>query len=107
MKGDSMKAKKGDWVKIHSIVLTPGERAPQVPDDTKKVPLETWVKGFLQEDAALGDTVCVKTYTGREVKGTLVEIAPTFKHSFGENIPELLEIGQQLRAILFGGDADE
>ena len=102
-----MKANKGDWVKIHSIVLTPEERAPQVPGDTKKVPLETWVKGFLLDDATMGDEVEVKTYTGRLVKGTLIEIAPTFEHSFGDNVPELLEIGQQLRQILFGGDADE
>lgn len=101
-----MKAKKGDWVKIHSIVLKPEERAPQVPDDTKLVPLETWVKGFLQEDAELGDLVKVETYTGRFVEGTLVETAPTFRHSFGENVPELLQIGKQLREILFGG-ADE
>lgn len=101
-----MKAKKGDWVKIHSIVLKPEERAPQVPADTKLVPLETWVKGFLQADAEMGDIVKVETYTGRCVEGTLVEIAPTFKHSFGQNIPELLQIGQQLRSILFGG-ADE
>lgn len=102
-----MKAKKGEWVKIHSIVLTPEQRAPQVPEDTKKVPLETWVKGFLLDDASVGEEVEVKTYTGRLVKGTLIEVAPTFKHSFGENIPELLEIGQQLRQILFGGEADE
>lgn len=99
-----MRAKKGEWVKIYSIVLKPEERAPQVPEDTKKVPLETWVKGFLLEDANKGDLVKVKTYTGRVVEGTLVEIAPTFRHSFGENVPELLEIGQQLREILFGGD---
>ena len=78
-----------------------------MPEDTKLVPLETWVKGFLLEEANLGDWVKVKTYTGREVEGTLTEIAPTFKHSFGENVPELLKIGQQLREILFGGDADE
>lgn len=97
-------AKKGDWVKIHSIVLQPEERAPQVPDDTKKVPLETWVKGYLQSDANVGDEVEVKTYTGRYEKGTLIECAPTFNHSFGDNVPELLEIGHQLRDILFGGD---
>ncbi len=39
-------AKKGDWVQIHQIVLKPEERAPQVPEDTKKVPLEFWVKGY-------------------------------------------------------------
>ena len=36
-------AKKGDWVLTHTIVLTPAERAPQVPEDTHKVPLEMWV----------------------------------------------------------------
>ncbi len=102
-----MKAKKGDWVKIHNIVFTPEQRAPQVPEDTKKVALETWVKGFVETDAEIGDLVKVKTYTGRDVEGTLVEIKPTFNHSFGDNIPELLEIGLQLRSILFGGEADE
>lgn len=105
--GEFMKAVKGDWVKIHSIVFTPEQRAPQVPEDTKKVPLETWVKGFIEDDAEIGDTVKVKTYTGRTVEGTLVEIRPTYSHSFGDNIPELLEIGLQLRSILFGGEADE
>lgn len=40
-------AKKGDWVLIHKIVLSPEERAPQVPDDTKKVPLEIGLKAIL------------------------------------------------------------
>ena len=57
--------------------------------------------------AIKGDAVTVKTYTGRTVEGTLVEVKPTFDHSFGDNIPELLEIGLQLRSILFGGEADE
>ena len=35
-----MDAKINDWVIIHNIVLTPEERAPQVPEDTKKVSLE-------------------------------------------------------------------
>ncbi|NYB75393.1 2-amino-4-ketopentanoate thiolase, partial [Sedimentibacter hydroxybenzoicus DSM 7310] len=42
--------KKGEWVLIHRNVLEPSERAPQVPDDTKQVPLEMWIKGYLQED---------------------------------------------------------
>lgn len=101
-----MKAKKGQWVKIHSIVFTSDERAPQVPDDTKKVPLEMWVKGYILEDGELGDLVEVKTMTGRIVKGNLLEINPTYKHSYGDHIPELLEIGTQLREILFE-DGDE
>jgi len=39
-------AKKGDWVQIQVTILHPEERAPQVPEDTKKVPLEMRVKGF-------------------------------------------------------------
>jgi hypothetical protein len=37
--------KKGSWVQIHYIVLQPSERADNVPEDTKQVPLELWVKG--------------------------------------------------------------
>ena len=36
-------AKKGDWVLTHNIILTPQQRAPQVPEDTHGVPLEMWV----------------------------------------------------------------
>ena len=41
-------AKKGDWVQIHNIVLTPEERSSALPEDTKSHPLEMWVKGYLQ-----------------------------------------------------------
>ena len=44
----------GTWVEIHSIVLPAGERAPQVPDDTRRLPLEMRVKGCLVAPAALG-----------------------------------------------------
>ena len=46
--------KKGDWVRIHRVVLQPWERAAAVPEDTKRVPLELWVKGYLCADAAIG-----------------------------------------------------
>jgi sulfur transfer protein SufE len=39
-----LKAKKGDWVQVYRVVLEAGERAPQVPEDTAKVPLEMKVK---------------------------------------------------------------
>jgi hypothetical protein len=102
-----MNAKKGEWVKIYRVILKPEERAPQVPDDTKLVPLEMWVKGFITADAELGDIVEVKTITGRMESGKLVEINPTYTHSFGNFIPELLQIGLDLKQILFGGDSDE
>ncbi|MGX7023272.1 2-amino-4-oxopentanoate thiolase subunit OrtA [Vagococcus hydrophili] len=96
--------KKNEWVQVHSVVLTSDQRAPQVPDDTKSVPLEMWVKGFLTEDAELGEMVTVKTVTGRLVEGKLIQVHPTFRHSFGEFVPEILEIDQTIRKELFGGD---
>lgn len=95
------KAKQGDWVKIHSIVLKPGERAANIPEDTKKVPLELWAKGWLEEkEASIGAEVTVKTVTGRLLKGNLSAINPAIEHDFGEPIPELLEIGVELRKLL-------
>ncbi len=96
--------KKGEWVRIHKNILDASGRAPQVPDDTKQVPLEMWVKGFLLEDAEMGDEVTVETVTGRHETGKLIEVNPYYTHSFGKFVPELLQIDKQVREILFGGD---
>ena len=96
-------ANKGDWVRIHSVILQPGERAAAVPEDTKQVPLEQWTKGYLQADAALGEEASVITRTGRFVSGTLVDDAPHYTHSFGDFVPELQEAGDEAFAFLFGG----
>ena len=96
--------KKGEWVRIHKIILTPSERAPQVPDDTKVVPLEMWDKGFLQADAELGEEVEIETVTGRRETGRLIEVNPYYDHDYGKFIPELLAIDKQVRGIVFGGD---
>ena len=97
--------KKGEWVRIHRIILQPSERAPQVPDDTKKVPLEMWTKGYLDEDAEMGSEVSVTTATGRKETGTLIDVNACYKHDFGEFVPELLAIDRQVRGILFGGES--
>jgi hypothetical protein len=94
---------KNSWVLIHRIILEAGERASQVPEDTKKVPLEMWVKGSLQTDAELGAEVEVLTGTGRRERGTLLEVNPSYKHGFGDFIPELLEINRSVRTIVFEG----
>ena len=96
--------KKGEWVRIHRIILQPSERAPQVPEDTKQVPLEMWDKGFLLEDAAMGDEVTIETVTGRNETGTLIEVNPYYEHDFGKFVPELLAIDKQVRDMVFGGD---
>ena len=97
-------AKKGDWVLTHTIVLTPDQRAPQLPEDTRKVPLEMWIKGHLNEDAEIGDIVSITTRSGRVTEGKLIEVNPRFNHDFGDCVPEILEIGDTVRGILFGGE---
>lgn len=97
-------AKKGDWVQIHNIVLTPAERSESLPEDTHSHPLEMWVKGWLQQDAELGDSVEVITRTGRHASGELVDEAPYFTHNFGFLVPEVLKIGDMVREITFGGE---
>ncbi len=96
--------KKDTWVLLHRNILEPAERAPQVPEDTKKVPLEMWIKGYLNEDANIGDEVTVTTRTGRKEKGTLLEEEPYYKHDYGKFVPELLVISEQVREIVFGGE---
>jgi len=91
---------KGTWVQIHRIVLPQGERAPQVPEETQKVPLEMRVKGFLVEPGHLGEEVEIITPVGRHVSGTLSDINPPYTHSFGPPIPELTSVGREVRAIL-------
>jgi hypothetical protein len=92
--------KKGSWVEIHRVILTPQERAPQVPDDTKRVPLEMRVKGFLASDAKIGDEVTILTAAGRTVTGRLVEVNPAYTHGFGPPVPELTPIGREVRQIV-------
>jgi 2-amino-4-ketopentanoate thiolase alpha subunit len=102
-----MKATKGDWVQIHNIVLQKEQRAPQVPDDTKQVPLEMWVKGVISQDGEIGQQVQIETVTGRKVTGKLVDIYPSYQFGYGKSVPQLLYIGRQVREILQGGEGNE
>lgn len=97
-------AKKGDWVQIHNVVLTPDERSNSLPEDTKTNPLEMWVKGYLVNDAEIGENAEVITRTGRHATGVVVKVNPYFEHNFGFFIPEVLEIGNTARKITFGGE---
>ncbi len=96
--------KKGQWVRIHSVVLKADERTAKLPEDTQKCDLQMWTKGFLQEDAEIGDEVTVLTASNRLEKGTLIEVDPYYTHSYGKFVPEIVQIDKQLRDILFGGD---
>ena len=91
---------QGTWVEIHRVVLPPGERAPGIPADTGRVPLEMRVKGFLAAPASLGDEAEVITAAGRRLSGTLSGVNPAYSHGFGAPIPELSAIGEEIRAML-------
>ncbi|ABW20355.1 2-amino-4-oxopentanoate thiolase subunit OrtA [Alkaliphilus oremlandii] len=94
-------ATKNDWVEIENLILSPEERAPQLPEDTKAVPLKMWVKGFLlDEEAKIGDEVSIRTLTDRITKGILVAVKPRHIHDFGEPEPCLLTIGMEVRKEL-------
>lgn len=84
---------KGTWVEIEQVVLTPVERAPTLPADTRQVPYMLRVSGFLLDDAEIGQEVRICTLIGRVLSGTLKTINPSYTHSFGQTIQELLDIG--------------
>jgi len=96
-----LEAVRGQWVQIHKIILKPGERAPQVPEDTAEVPFELRVKGYLQDEkAVIGDLVTIKTPIGREVKGQLIDIEPRYTHDFGDHVSVLDEAGAELQELM-------
>ena len=90
------KITKGTWVEIEQIVLTPAERAHSLPEETRKVPSILHVSGFLQHDAEMSQQVTIRTIIGRELNGTLKTVNPSYHHSFGTTVPELLTIGTEV-----------
>ncbi len=102
---DTARALKGDWVEIKEVILPPGQRAPQVPPDTQGVPLEMRVRGYLLQDAAVGNRARIRTLIGRHVEGILTQVRPRYPHDFGEVVPELLPIGEELWAFLKKAEA--
>jgi len=102
MSGKPAIVPRGRWARIHRLELAPSERAPGIPADTAAVPFETWINGWLVEDAALGERSQVRTPTGRIVEGVLVEADPGYQHSFGSPPPPLQHAGGRAFELLFG-----
>jgi hypothetical protein len=94
-------ARKGDLVQVHKIVLKPDQRPDTLPECTRAVPYEGWVKGFLlNESANFGDEVNIETLIGREISGVLAQVNPTYDHNFGIPQKELVYIGNESRRRL-------
>jgi hypothetical protein len=85
----------GTWVEVERTVLDVGERAPGLPGDTAALPLVLRVSGFLLEPAEVGAPARVRTLIGREQAGRLRVVNPSYSHSFGDTVAELLTIGTQ------------
>jgi hypothetical protein len=94
----------GRWARIYRVELAPSERAPGIPADTASVPYETWVNGWLVDDAAVGEWCRLKTPTGRIVEGELVEADPGYNHSFGSPPAALQHAGRRAFELLFDKD---
>jgi len=88
--------KSGTWVEIERVLLKPEQRAANLPEDTAKTPYLLRLSGFLLEDAELGQEVRVRSLIGHEHEGTLRLVNPSYSHSFGSTVPELLAIGRDL-----------
>lgn len=96
-----MTAKKGDWVRIRTVILEAGDRTGSLPEDTRSQDIQMWTKGFLKGDSAvLGDEVEVETIIGRSQKGILTELEPYYELGYGRCLPELLYIGLEARQEL-------
>ncbi len=94
-------ARKGDLVQIHKIILKPDQRPDSLPESTKSVPYECWMKGFLLNGQAMtGEEVGIETFIGREISGILVSVNPSYDHSFGLPQNELLSVGRELKKNL-------
>lgn len=95
------RAKRGDLVQIHVVILAPGERASTLPEATRIVPYEGWVKGFLlDEEAEIGVVVKIESFIGRGLYGILTDINPIYDHNFGEPQPTLNMVGKKAWGIL-------
>ncbi len=84
--------KKNTHVEIYQMILSPAQRADNLPSDTKEVPFEVRLKGTLLEDVNVGDLCLVKTRTGRIEKGVLIAVEPHYSHSFGHFVDELKRV---------------
>lgn len=88
-------APEGTWAEIQLTVLTPEERAQGVPADTAATALLQWVDGFLTHPARLGEEATIRTIIGRTHTGILSRINPSYDHSFGNTVAEILPIGTE------------
>ena len=92
--------KKGTWVEVEEIVLLPEVRSTIIPEETKRTPLKSFIRGKCLSDSELGDEVQVETNVGRIAKGIIVDMEPGYYHTYGKYVEEISNIGKQAREII-------
>lgn len=83
----------GTWVEVERVLLEPEQRSSALPEETHSKPYVLKVSGFLVADASVGDEAVVRSLIGHEHRGTLTVVNPSYAHTFGTTVPELLHIG--------------
>ncbi len=96
------KIEKNDWIEISEILLTPENRASGLPDDTKDLSYKLKIRGFAQCDGSVGEKITIKTVTGRVLSGVAEKINPYYDHNFGDSIPELIKVRNDLKSLMKG-----
>lgn len=91
---------KGTWVEVERMVLTPENRAPNIPKETRITPLKSWIRGTCLSNCKLGDEVEVETNSGRIVKGIVVDIEPGYFHTYGKYVKEMCNVGKQAKKLI-------
>jgi 2-amino-4-ketopentanoate thiolase alpha subunit len=97
----SSPVRAGRFVRVHRIELAASERAAGIPEDTAEVPFESWINGWLVDEAMIGERSRIRTATDRVIEGELVELDPGYRHSFGSSPAALQRAGHRARRILF------
>ena len=70
----------------------------------KKAIADILVEEGYVKSAEIGDDVTVLTRAGREEHGRMIEVDPCYELNYGCFVPEILEMEEQLRGALFGGE---
>lgn len=83
----------GTWVEVERVLLQPEQRSTALPEETRTKPFVVKVSGFLVADAELGDEAVVRSLIGHEHHGVITAVNPSYAHTFGETVQDLLHIG--------------
>lgn len=84
-----MSIAKGTWVEVERTLPAPS-RLGQGAAGPRTAPPAFRVSGFLLEAAELGQEVRIRTITGKLHTGKLRIQSPSYGHSFGHTVPEML-----------------